>query len=215
MSTDTEERTSGYAYRDGTAAHTAAYLWPTVFAELAQVPWPGGPRQVFDLGCGNGALVAALLGRGYTPAGADPSEDGIRFARAQNAGADLQVGSAYDDLAAAFGRFPAVVSLEVVEHVFYPRKYARGVYDLLEPGGIAILSTPYHGYWKNLALAVTGKWDAHLSPLWDYGHIKFWSAWSLGVLLAEAGLTVERTIRVGRIPPLAKSMIVVARRPRG
>ena len=108
-----------------------------------------------------------------------------------------------------------MVSLEVIEHVFYPRKYAKCIFDLLEPGGFALISTPYHSYWKNLILAVTGKMDAHFTALWDYGHIKFWSIRTLTTLLEEAGLEVIKFRRVGRIPFLGKSMIVVARRPRG
>ena len=78
---------------------------------------------------------------------------------------------------------------------------------------MAIISTPYHGYWKNLALAITGKMDAHFTALWDHGHIKFWSMKTLSELLYEAGFVNIRFERVGRIPPLAKSMIAVAYRP--
>ena len=98
--------------------------------------------------------------------------------------------------------------------MFYaPRQYAQTVYDLLEAGGTAIISTPYHGYWKNLALALTGKMDAHFTALWDHGHIKFWSVHTMGELLRGAGFVNLRFIRVGRIAPLAKSMIVVAKKP--
>ena len=203
-----EERPGGYAYHTAAADHTQGYLWDPVFGELARI----GAKRVFDLGCGNGALAATLASRGFEVAGVDSSDDGIRVANRAHPQLNLRCGSAYDDLSATFGRFPAVVSLEVVEHVFYPRKFAACVYQLLEPGGTAIISTPYHGYWKNLALSLTGKWDRHLAPLWDYGHIKFWSRNTLTQLLTEAGLTVERFIRVGRIPALAKSMIAIARR---
>ena len=125
----------------------------------------------------------------------------------------LYRGSAYDDLAAKYGRFPVVISLEVVEHVYAPRNFARTVFDLLEPGGVAIISTPYHGYWKNLVLAITGKMDAYFTALWDHGHIKFWFMKTLRELLEEPGLKVERFERVGRVPALAKSMIAVARKP--
>ncbi|HMO35209.1 MAG TPA: class I SAM-dependent methyltransferase, partial [Gemmatales bacterium] len=141
-----------------------------------------------------------------------PSERGIALAREAYPELDLHVGSAYDDLASQYGQFPLAISLEVVEHVYSPRLFARCLHDLLKPQGVAIVSTPYHGYWKNLALAVTGKLDKHFSPLWDHGHIKFWSITSLTQLLQEAGFTVEQVHRVGRIPLLAKSMILVARR---
>jgi len=106
-----------------------------------------------------------------------------------------------------------VLSLEVVEHVYDPRRYAATVFSLLEPGGTAIISTPYHGYCKNLAMALSGKMDAHFTALWDHRHIKFWSIKTLSALLCEAGFVDLRFQRVGRVPVLAKSMIAVARRP--
>jgi len=145
--------------------------------------------------------------------GVDPSVEGIAQAQAAYPHLKLKPGSAYDDLAARYGRFPVVLSLEVVEHVYAPRGYARTVFDLLERGGVAIISTPYHGYWKNLALAATGKMDAHFTALWDHGHIKFWSMKTLGELLREAGFEDIRFERVGRVPALAKSMIAIARKP--
>ncbi len=204
----------GYKYESAAAAHTDGYLLPTVRAELAGMVWPAaGPRRVFDLGCGTGASAAALTADGYQLTGVDPSADGIRMARQAYPALALHPASADDDLAAAYGQFTAVISLEVVEHVYHPRRFARCIADLLLPGGTALISTPYHGYLKNLALAVTGRMDAHFTALWDNGHIKFWSPRTLSDLLTEAGLEVVRCHRVGRVPPFAKSMVIVARRP--
>ena len=105
-----------------------------------------------------------------------------------------------------------VYSLRVVEHVYAPRVFAKTLYSLMEPDGVAIVSTPYHGYWKDLALALTGRLDAHFTALWDHGHIKFWSIATLSALLREAGFGRIELERVGRVPPLAKSMIAIARR---
>jgi len=146
--------------------------------------------------------------------GVDPSIEGIQQAKAEFPNLKLENGSAYDDLAAIYGQFPVLLSLEVVEHVYAPRQYAKTAFDLLEPGGNAIISTPYHGYWKNLAMALSGKMDAHYTALWDHGHIKFWSMRTLGELLREAGFVDIRFERVGRLPTLAKSMIAIARKPK-
>jgi len=124
----------------------------------------------------------------------------------------LYEGSAYDDLAVKYGQFPVVLSLEVVEHVYFPRKYAACVYDLLAPGGTAIISTPYHSYLKNLVISAAGGMDRHFTALWEHGHIKFWSVDTLGRLLREAGFNQVDFRRVGRIPALAKSMIAIARK---
>ncbi|MFM8309601.1 MAG: hypothetical protein ACKN87_21875, partial [Microcystis aeruginosa] len=65
---------------------------------------------------------------------------------------------------------------------------------------------------KNLALAATGKMDEHFTALWDHGHIKFWSVKTITKLLTEANLSVDKIYRIGRIAPLAKTMIILARR---
>ncbi len=98
-----------------------------------------------------------------------------------------------------------------MEHVFDPRHFIRTARALLQPSDTLVLSTPYHGYTKNVVLALTNRFDKHLNPLWDGGHIKFWSKATLGALLREVGFTDMSFYRVGRIPQLAKSLIVVAR----
>ncbi|WP_044256640.1 methyltransferase domain-containing protein [Rhodopirellula sp. SWK7] len=199
---------SGYRFEDNRAAHTHAYLWRPVTNILSSK----NCDKVFELGCGNGAFAFELAAQGYKVTGVDPSNEGIAHANSQLKQSSkrplLQLGSAYDDLASTYGQFPIVVSLEVVEHVYFPRKYAKCVHDLLEPGGTAIITTPYHGYAKNLALAVSGKLDSHFTALWDHGHIKFWSVKTLKTLFAEQGLRCQKVHRVGRMATFAKSMIL-------
>ena len=211
---------TGYRYDNADLGHAHDYLLPSVLRVLDELemspsrgPGGGGGRRRFELGCGNGSVARVLTARGWDVTGVDPSEEGIAQARGVDPALKLATGSAYDDLAGQYGRFPVVLSLEVVEHVYAPRHYARTLFDLLEPGGTAILSTPYHGYWKNLALALSGRMDAHFTALWDHGHIKFWSIRTLGELLREAGFVDLRFVRVGRVPALAKAMIAVARKP--
>ena len=135
-------------------------------------------------------------------------------ANARQSGLDLRVGSAYQDLVTAFGRWPFVLCLEVIEHVYFPHRLARTMFELCEPGALAVVSTPYHGYWKNLALSlVPGGWDRHHHPLSDHGHIKFWSIPTLRALLASAGFSQTSFLRVGRMGPLAKTMIAIAEKP--
>lgn len=171
------------------------------------------PARIFELGCGNGALARTLAAEGWIVHGVDPSEEGIARARAAAPELDLHVGSSEDDLAARFGCFDAVVSVEVIEHCFAPRRFVSCAFDLLAPGGTLLLTTPFHGYWKNLALAITGRMDRHFDALHEGGHIKFFSAATLRTLLVRAGFETPRVQRVGRIGPLARSMVVETRRP--
>lgn len=209
------EDIAGYRYAENGCNPSHAYLMPALTSEMETffADRPGVARRVFDLGCGNGSVAALLAARGYDVTGIDPSHEGIAQARASNPQMKLHAGSAYDDLRSRYGQFALVYSLEVVEHVYAPRHYASTLFSLVEAGGIAIVSTPYHGYFKNLALALTGSMDKHFTALWDHGHIKFWSTATLSTLLQEAGFESIRFRRVGRIPALAKSMIAIARKP--
>jgi 2-polyprenyl-3-methyl-5-hydroxy-6-metoxy-1,4-benzoquinol methylase len=197
-----------YAYGSSAQSCAHAYLLP----EVERIVEGLKPVRIFDLGCGNGA-VADKLSRYAPVTGVDLSDSGVQIANRDFPHLKIEVGSVYDDLAAKYGCFPVVVSLEVVEHLYDPRCYAKTLFDLLEKDGVAIVSTPYHGYWKNLALALTGNLDGHFTALWDGGHIKFWSIRTLRALLTEAGFGDIEFMRVGRVPPLAKSMIAIARRP--
>ncbi len=203
----------GYTYTDAVQNNSHSYILPVVdqivddfFASHE------GDKRLFDLGCGNGATAKHYFDRGIDVCGVDPSQDGIRQANQAYPDLKLQAGSAYDDLAAQFGQFPVVLSLEVVEHVYSPRHYGRTLFELVEPGGIAVVSTPFHGYLKNVFIAISGAFDKHVNPLWDHGHIKFWSQSTLSQLLLEVGFASVRYRHAGRIPVLAKSMIAIAHR---
>ena len=200
---------SSYHYISAEPSHTHDYLLPTLTGLLRQHP---PPCRVFELGCGNGATANVMLKLGYEVTAVDPSTEGINIAKNSYPHIRFAVGSAYDELGDEYGTFPMVISLEVVEHIFYPRRYAATIASLLVPKGLAIVSTPYHGYMKNLALSLLNKWDSHMDPLWDYGHIKLWSRAKLVDLFREAGLSQCGFYRVGRIPQLAKSMIVAFRK---
>jgi 2-polyprenyl-6-hydroxyphenyl methylase/3-demethylubiquinone-9 3-methyltransferase len=196
-------------YRDSEPTCSSAYLWPALKQLIASRSWP--ERRAFDLGCGNGATAGMLHSLGFDVVGIDTSISGVAQARAAFPDLNIHVGSAYDDLAKAYGTFPLVVSLEVIEHCMEPHAFARTFLSLIAPGGIGFLSTPYHGYLKNLALAVSGKMDSHFTALWPGGHVKFFSIRTLGRLMKDSGAKNVCFRRVGRIPPLAKSMIALIR----
>jgi 2-polyprenyl-3-methyl-5-hydroxy-6-metoxy-1,4-benzoquinol methylase len=170
-------------------------------------------RTVLDAGCGNGNLSARLRDEGLEVCGFDASSSGIDHARHDFPDIHFEVASGYDNLSKHFDlSFDACVCIEVIEHVYDPRTFVRRIGEILRPGGLLVLSTPYHGYLKNLALALTGSMDAHYSALWDGGHIKFWSRATLATLLSEAGFAVCGFEGAGRFPLMWKSMIMTARK---
>ena len=150
------QTSTDYGYNRPDSDHTEAYLWAPVVNALVETR----SKTLFDVGRGNGAFARYLTDNGFSVTGVDPSVTGIEQSRKVNPQLRLEVGSAYEPLASRFGTFPALISLEVVEHLYDPRSFARCVADLLEAGGTAIISSPYHSYLKNLVLAATGKLDA-------------------------------------------------------
>ncbi|MBL8267850.1 class I SAM-dependent methyltransferase [Steroidobacter sp.] len=205
-----------YGWSSGTAEASHDYLQPVVLSALRTcVPIRATSARVFDAGCGNGALLKKLQLSGYEVSGCDASESGVVQAR-RLCGDSVRVErlSVYENLSETFGtHWDVVISTEVIEHLYAPRDFVRQAQRLLTPGGTLILSTPYHGYLKNLALAATGALDHHFTALWDGGHIKFWSYRTLKQLLSEFGFVDFGFFGAGRLPWLWKSMVVVARKP--
>lgn len=197
-----------YRYSSAEPAHTSGYLWSPVVDFLRA----HGVAKVLDLGCGNGAFSAHLAELGFDVVGCDASTDGIRLARAACDRVRYHQISVYDD-PAAIGQteFDAVVALEVIEHLVAPRALLRFARALLRPSGHLVITTPYHGYLKNLAISLVGRWDQHWSPTWDGGHVKFWSPQTLAQILVEERYVPDRFEGAGRFPFFWKSMMVTAR----
>ena len=189
--------------------HTNAYLSDPIIDYLRRIR----AKKILDLGCGNGALARDLTEVGMSVVGIDPSESGIRNAREIVPTGKFYCMGIYDDAQAIEENdFDAAVSTEVVEHLFYPRELPRFARNKLKEGGSLLVTTPYHGYLKNLVLSIIGKWDEHHTPLWDGGHIKFWSKNTLTDLLESEGFIFDKFKGCGRLPLLWKSMLVVSKK---
>lgn len=176
-----------------------------------------GVQYVCDLGCGNGYLASRLGVSGFCVTGIDASESDFKIARSHYASDNVkfiraEIGADLARLLPSGIRFDAVVSSDVVEHLYRPALLVESAAALLRPGGYLILGTPYHGYLKNLALSVLNKWDKHHGVHWDGGHIKFFSVRTLAELVAGHGFQVLGFHRFGRCVGLWKHMICVASR---
>lgn len=176
-----------------------------------------GVKRVCDLGCGNGYLASRLGACGFHIVGIDASETGLEIAGRYYATDTVKFVRAEfgTDLTAILpdvSGFDAVVSSDVIEHLYRPAVLIEAAAALLRPGGYLIVGTPYHGYLKNLAISALGKWDAHHGVHWDGGHIKFFSLRTLRNLVARHGFQDLTFHCYGRFPWLWKHMICMARR---
>jgi 2-polyprenyl-3-methyl-5-hydroxy-6-metoxy-1,4-benzoquinol methylase len=218
MHSTSSDRPGGFDYRDygfhnREACHMQSRILPPLFELCGHLLQPGA--RVLDVGCGNGYTAGRFLERGCDVVGIDLSESGIAIARETYPAARFELLAADDRILErlACRPFDIVVSTEVIEHLYSPRLYAAGCYFAVRPGGRFICSTPYHGYFKNLALAVLNKHDTHTNPLWDGGHIKLWSRRTLSRLMTEVGFRNLQFRGAGRVPLLWMTMLMSGDRP--
>ncbi|MGB8702178.1 MAG: class I SAM-dependent methyltransferase [Thermosynechococcaceae cyanobacterium] len=200
-----------YGWKSVKGPCSCGYITPKILQLLQQL----SVKRVLDLGAGNGALCGELAAAGYEVAGVEYDHTGVEIASASHPNIKFYRFGVQDNPAELMSTerpFDAVVSTEVIEHLFSPHLLPIFAKGTLRAGGYLIITTPYHGYLKNLLLSLFGKWDEHLTALWHGGHIKFWSRPTLTQLLTENGFQVVGFSGTGRLPYLWKSMIVVAQK---
>lgn len=199
-----------YTYTNSESGHHHNYLLPPLLKVLNTIKNNGvvNPR-ILDIGCGNGSLSYLIAKQGYEVLGVEDSPSGVATANKNFPQCNFIQANVYDlPYDELGGNFDVVISAEVIEHLLYPRELIKSAKKCLKPNGTLILTTPYHGYLKNLMLALTGKMDNHFTVTWDGGHIKFFSVKTLQLLLQEEKFTNFQFQFAGRLPYLWKSMIV-------
>lgn len=200
-----------YGWDSVNGPESCNYIAPKVLQILSNLKI----KRVCDLGSGNGLLVAEMHRAGHYTVGVEYDKSGVELSKKNYPGINFYNLGVQDNPVEVLDlegqRFDAVVSTEVIEHLFSPHLLPVFSHQLLVSGGVLIISTPYHGYLKNLMLSVLGEWDKHHTPLWHGGHIKFWSRKTLTKLLEDNGFQVVRFYGAGRAPWLWKSMILVAK----
>ncbi|MEO1146913.1 MAG: methyltransferase domain-containing protein [Cyanobacteria bacterium J06638_22] len=198
-----------YSYIDSDAQHHHAYILGPILEFLNQsLSSENQALHILDLGCGNGSLSRYIAQQGHNVTGIEPSSSGIKFAQAQESNCTfIQAGIESLPYEKLEHQFDVIISSEVIEHLLFPRELIRASKRCLKPNGRVILTTPYHGYWKNLTIAIMGKMDHHFNPLWDGGHVKFFSQKTLTTLMEQEGLTQIKFQCSGRYPYFWKSMI--------
>jgi 2-polyprenyl-3-methyl-5-hydroxy-6-metoxy-1,4-benzoquinol methylase len=198
-----------YGYTNEEPSHTFFYLQAALFSMLDKRT----NRCILDLGCGNGHLVNYLIKQGYNAYGTDASENGIAIAKKEYPNRFFVQDLSTDKLPAGLQNLPfdTIISTEVIEHLYNPEGFIDLCKNALQQNGELIISTPYHGYLKNLVLAIFDQWDTHHSPTWHGGHIKFWSRKTLSKLLIDKGFGIVTFKGCGRIPYFWKSMVIKAK----
>ena len=197
-----------------TNAHN--YIVPEILKLIKEIDL-SSDAKILDAGCGGGNLVYTLYNIGFKNVyGFDASKSGIDIAK--RSFPDLSnrffIHNAYEPKLSKGipEKYDVIVSMEVIEHLYSPKTYLANIYTWLNDDGYLILTTPYHGYLKNLTITLLNKFDNHFNPLWEGGHIKFFSKYTLFQILKDVGFKQIKFSGCGRIPYLWKSMVVLCKK---
>ena len=154
-----------------------------------------GGRMLVDIGCGSGAFIAQLHDRYDVLVGVDfiplARSD---FANVHFVRADLRCGIPLDDRVAN-----TITAIEVIEHIADPILLVREAFRIARPGAEFILTTPNVRYVRHLLrLVVQGqgpRTSGHPGdePLWDGGHIHYFTSKDLMRLLKDGGFASVRS----------------------
>ena len=164
-----------------------------------------------DIGCGNGFLTKKISVNFRYTIGIDISKSAIKQAKKKYLG-DIKFFNTDIKNFKSKKKFNFISLIEVIEHLYSPDNILKQIIKLMNKDTILIISTPYHGYLKNFLISLFNKFDEHVNPLWEHGHIKFWSINTLSKLCKKNRLKIIDIKFAGRFYPISKSMIFIVKK---
>ena len=173
---------------------------------------PQRELEILELGVGSGYTSYQLKQRfpGAKITGVDLSDYAGKVFSDHEIGQYVQADVTSSELVSALKgrRFDLIISAEVIEHLVFPADLIKNIDTLLAEGGHCILTTPFHGFLKNLLILLTGNFESHFDVEWD--HIRFFSVKSLTrIIRKNSQLKVVDVVKYGRFFPIYRGMMVV------
>lgn len=166
---------------------------------------------VLDFGCGKGEILGEIAGINPDARciGIDVSVKAIEDARKKYHKFTFHKISDGEKMPIENESIDFVFSSEVIEHIYDTENAVSEIARVLKSGGKLLLTTPYHGFLKNLAITLFG-FDKHFNPIGP--HIRFFSKKTLSALLQKYGLKSREFKYYGRFYPFSHSIVVLAKK---
>jgi SAM-dependent methyltransferase len=142
---------------------------------------PPKDGELLEIGCGQGELLLEARKRGFRVTGIEVSAHAAEVANRRLGTQSVQIGT-LDAIQLPAGRFGAVVAADVIEHVRDPRGFLMRIWELLVPGGVALLIAPSLDSWTRRLLG--RHWIEY-----KVEHLFYFSAFSIRRLLEQCGFT--------------------------
>ena len=122
------------------AEHLARYLWARDFLTPHQT--------VLDFACANGYGTKILSSGAQSVVGIDRNPTYLDIARKQYSASNISYQQLDVNLHPIQGKYDIIVCFETIEHVKYPEQLLQNFHQILNPGGLLLLSVPNSAYEK-------------------------------------------------------------------
>lgn len=155
---------------------------------------PHDVRRVLDVGCGSGALGAAVRRDrpGCAVTGVEWFEDAVARARTRLDDVWRIDLNAFDGLPAEDGAFDAIVCGDVLEHLLDPERTLRVLRPYLSSSGRLVISIPNARHWSVVfPLLVHDRFEYTDAGLLDRTHVHLFTITEMALMLDRAGFAVE------------------------
>lgn len=179
-----DERYAAGGYSGGRAGYRNNFIR---FIRDSMRLLPPGRVAIFDVGCGDGFFTQTLAEFGDVTA-TDFSEAGLKVARDRLPTVKFFAHDLGYPFPLQSNTFDVVWCSEVLEHLFAPAFATGEVYRVLKPGGLFLITVPFHGLLKNLGISLFG-FDRHYDP--EYPHLRFFTKNTLRQILVKHGFVIE------------------------
>lgn len=215
----TEQSEYDARWGDDADSYSAEHTGYTPFFLKFMERWvrqsPAKPPHAVEVGCGDGFFSHHLAKLGCKVTGLDLSPVGVAKAQKRTPEGTFKVHDLTQPLPLADDSFDLAWCSEVLEHLFSPLSTLIEIRRVLRPGGRLLATVPYHGFLKNLGIALFA-FDRHYDP--EYPHIRFFTKNTLTALARKAGLEIDEVSTCGsglgmRDWLVPTNLLLVARKP--
>lgn len=189
-----------YSYLDERENEPASRIvWNARLKRLEKWDHSTAKKRFLDVGCSFGGLMQTAQSFGYDPFGVEVSPYSGNYASKRFGQNKIFLGN-IEEMSLPKNFFSAVTMIEVIEHLYNPRKALENLYQAMKPGGVILIQTADMS--GNQALKGGADYHYYLP-----GHLSYFNRFNLKNLLLESGFSKVRFIpgvEFGLLPKLRK-----------
>ena len=167
--------------------------------------------HILDFGCGSGEILSEITKKNPKAKiiGVDISKIALRQAKKRVPSGSFKQIVEGKQIPVETGSVDFILAIDVIEHVYDSEWMFNEFSRMLKKGGLILISTPYCGFFKNLAIVIIN-FELVYDPLGP--HIRYYTRKSLENCLDLIGFRTLHFGVFGRFYPLSKGMYVLAKK---